>query len=215
MVVDTINHKNFKIDIVIDDSPESPREWENIGKIATFRKDYGFSDTYGEDVLEELLSDVGVNLDTDYFERLDEDDAKNFIEKKIEENYIILDLYKYEHGCFLLNTDGFSCRWDSCQIGYVYVSKEEAKEKFLWKKISKKRVSQIEEHLKSEVSVLSNYVNGEVYGYSVAQDDEIIASCFGFYGSDHEESGLLENAKDEIDFYIAEKKKKRKKEPLS
>lgn len=52
---------------------------------------------------------------------------------------------------------------------------------------------------------------GDVYGYAVeTEDGEKIGSilgCWGFYGPDHAKSGLLENARAEIDAYLADQAK--------
>jgi len=42
----------------------------------------------------------------------------------IEEKHVILPLYLYDHGGITMNTGGFSCRWDSGQVGWIYASKE-------------------------------------------------------------------------------------------
>lgn len=48
---------------------------------------------------------------------------------------------------------------------------------------------------------------GDVYGYRVETEDgkevDSISGCWGFYGPDHAKSGLLENARAEIDAYLA------------
>ena len=45
---------------------------------------------------------------------------------------------------------------------------------------------------------------GDVYGYTIPAIDD---SCWGFYGYDHDESGLMENARDAIDYHIDSERK--------
>lgn len=53
---------------------------------------------------------------------------------------------------------------------------------------------------------------GDVYGYAVAEpgeDGEVLDSCWGYYGSDHAESGLEESALDAAEWIIGEAAKRR------
>ena len=43
----------------------------------------------------------------------------------IEENYVILPLYLYDHGGITMRTSSFSDPWDSGQVGWIYASKQE------------------------------------------------------------------------------------------
>jgi hypothetical protein len=84
-----------------------------------------------------------------------------------------------------------------------------------------------EKDCKGAIELYSAWAWGDVYGVSeiiapgpVDEDgdetdgEEIEdASCWGFYGSDHEKSGLLEHARDSIDYHI--KKQAEEAETLS
>jgi hypothetical protein len=69
--------------------------------------------------------------------------------------------------------------------------------------ITKKRKAFIENILKSEVEVYSEYIEGNVYGYVIDDPvtNEHIDSCWGFIG-DHDKSGLMEYATNAIDCEI-------------
>lgn len=47
---------------------------------------------------------------------------------------------------------------------------------------------------------IQTVVVSSVYGYQI---DELEDSCYGFYGYDHEKSGLLDEAKSVIDHHIS------------
>lgn len=47
-----------------------------------------------------------------------------------------------------------------------------------------------------------NYLTGSIYSFTIKFKGETINSCGGFFGSDHEESGLLYEAKSFIDYMI-------------
>lgn len=59
------------------------------------------------------------------------------------------------------------------------------------------------EQLRYAAELYAAWAFGDVYYYTVEDEDGgTIDSCGGFYGSDHEDSGLLESARDAIDAEI-------------
>ena len=46
--------------------------------------------------------------------------------KVISQKYLMLPLYLYDHSGITMNTTGFSCPWDSGQVGWIYAFKEDA-----------------------------------------------------------------------------------------
>jgi len=189
-------YKDHEIKIVIDDSPANPRtNWDNLGTMVCFRnynlgdKDHG----YDKDELLELVA---------------------------RKDVIALPVYMYEHGGIVLQTTPFSCR-DSGQVGFIYIIKKRAIEEMAdrigntnklksWKYITKKRLERIKDVLRSEVETYSQYINGDVYGYIVANDDDDhIDSCWGFYGYDFENNGLMEYARNVIDCLDSVREKER------
>ena len=114
------------------------------------------------------------------------------IVSKVDKHYIILPLYLYDHSGITMNTTGFSCQWDSGQVGYIYVSIADVKKEYNWKLLTKKRREQIEQYLKNEVSTYDDYLTGNVYGYIIKdKDGEDVDSYWGFYG-DYEKWALPE-----------------------
>lgn len=65
-----------------------------------------------------------------------------------------------------------------------------------------------EDEIQSYADLYAAWAYGDVYSYITEdQAGEEIDSCGGFYGSDHEKSGLVESATSEINYYIAYKQK--------
>lgn len=61
--------------------------------------------------------------------------------------------------------------------------------------------------LESAADLYGWYAFGDVYGYSIETDDGgQVGSVWGFYGPDHDKSGLLENARADIDAYISQQR---------
>lgn len=122
---------------------------------------------------------------------------------------IILPLWLYDHSGLSIaagNGNPFHCPWDSGQVGYVYVTKENARSEYGWERISKKRREFLVKIILGEVRTYRQYLTGQVYGF-VAKDEngKVIDSCMGFYGyGDWAGNGLLEEAEMQIDCYLRE-----------
>jgi hypothetical protein len=112
---------------------------------------------------------------------------------KEENPAVILPLYMYDHSGISISTKPFSCRWDSGQIGFVLVSKKQALEEYGGVRVSSKKKVKIESIIEAEVQTYTQYVEGEVYGFQIVdEDDEVIDSCYGFYGTDFATNGMLD-----------------------
>jgi hypothetical protein len=125
----------------------------------------------------------------------------------------------YESGYDNLNVNELGT-----QVGFVFITNHDWKEMYGEEKESsewrntyhpgktKKEIA--ESILKSSVETFSQYLSNETYGFKITGkvlDDE---SRWGYYGNDHEESGLIQDAKGEIDYhlnYLKVKKLKRLK----
>jgi len=93
-------------------------------------------------------------------------------------------VFMHDHGNVAFSVNSFECRWDSGQVGFIVSDEGEAQDAYV--------------NVTQELRVLAHYINGEVYGVRVFEDTEEIDSCYGYYGYDHETSGL----KDELDSYL-------------
>jgi len=93
-----------------------------------------------------------------------------------------LPIYMIDHSGLSVNTTGFGCPWDSGQIGWIFITCREARQIYQWEKISAKRRRFLEEIMRSTVKLLDDYLQGNVYGYQIERDGEIVDSCWGFYG---------------------------------
>jgi hypothetical protein len=179
-------YKGYQIDINQDIDPENPREaWDNLGTMVCFHGRYNLGDK--------------TDLRSSQFTGWDE------LETHLRENLdavVILPLYLYDHGGITMNTTGFSCRWDSGQVGFIYVTREKLRKEYDWKRVSPQRRERVAELLRGEVQTYDQYLTGDIYGYSITKDGEDIDSCYGFYGSDYCE----EAAKEYIEYLLTNPK---------
>lgn len=182
----------MKLIISQDTSAESPREWDNLGTIAYKHSRYSLGEEEIDDPIEWLEDILGLNRKGEYTnQRLEH------LESLFYKRFIALPIYIYEHSNVALKTSPFGCRWDSGKVGYIYVSKENVLKEFKGnKRVSKKLRERVEGILEGEIETLSQYSNGEVYRFEIVDDEEnVVDSCGGFYGSDFLENGMI----DEID----------------
>lgn len=92
-------------------------------------------------------------------------------------------LYLYDHSGITMNTTGFSCPWDSGQVGWIYASKEDALKEFGGKSFTASTRQKAETLLRGEVEEYDSYLRGECYGYELYKSGELEDSCWGFIGS--------------------------------
>ena len=177
---------NKKLMIIQDESPESPREWSNMGTMACFHRRYS-------------LGDNNVPFSSSEFGSWAE--MENYIWKQLDAA-VVLPIYMYDHGGITISTEPFSCPWDSGQIGFIYVTKDQLRKEYSVKRLSQKIIQRAEKILYSEVQTYDQYLTGDVYGYKLIEcstcdkdhvHEEVIDSCWGFYGSDYKTNGMLDH----------------------
>jgi hypothetical protein len=194
--VETKQIENYLIEIFPDTDPESPRNWCNLGTMVCFHNRYNLGDEHDYD-------------HNDY-------EGWGEMERAIRRNEdvaVILPLFLYDHSGITMNTTGFSCGWDSGQVGFIYVSKAKVREEYSVKRITKAVRERMEKYLEGEVETYDQYLTGDVYGYKISQVDtcdkdcehsEEVDSCWGFYGMEY----AMEEAESMVKWHIENDKKK-------
>jgi hypothetical protein len=137
-----------EIKIIRDIDPESPREWDNIGTMVCFHNKYNLGDKDGYVLLKEAVCE-NINYKEWWHDEysnpdaLDPEEETNWIDLAEKLEMIVLPLYLYEHSGVTINTTGFSCPWDSGQVGIIFVTREKVREEFSKKRISWKLYKQV------------------------------------------------------------------------
>jgi len=206
MVAAQEDYKGYNIAIEYDDIAVDPREeWDNMATMVCGHNRYRLGDKKMPREAESVWHDflIYVGRENELYDEEHELIALSKIEKFIDKNIIYLPLYLYDHSGITMNTTGFSCGWDSGQVGYIYVHKKKALEWMCWKNMSKSRKEKIYEYLEGEVETYDNFLRGEVYFYSVEKDGETLDSCGGYYGDDGFNQALAE-AKAHVEFDLRE-----------
>jgi len=173
--VEQETYRGHTIRIIQDESPESPREWDNLGKMLCFHNRYDLGDEH----------------------KLSADEIKEFAADK---EIISLSLYLYDHSGITMNTTGFSCPWDSGMVGYITVCKDTVRKEYGVRNVTKAVLDKVLTVLRGEVETYDKYLTGQVYGFTIEDaDHEHVDSCWGFYD---EPSEMIAECKLTVDAHI-------------
>lgn len=172
------DYKGFKIKIFYDNDGPNPRtEYEHQGTISYWHRRYDIGDDREG---EKLLS----HLDEEAHLRPTKEDMGR-------SGLVFLPVYMYDHSGISINTTGFSCRWDSGQLGWI------------WAKYNPDEYDSresLQKVLQSEIEEYDLYLRGEVYGYEITDEDgEFVDSCWGFIGEC--DGYVLEEAREQCDWH--------------
>lgn len=161
---------NYIVVVTHDSDPQSPADWDNFGTLKHWHNRYSFGDgKITRDEAEDLKADT-----------------------------VWLPVYMYDHSGCTINTTGFSCGWDSGQVGIIYADKDQIKAAGL----NPDDEEAAKKILRGTVETWDTFMRGEIYGYAVyklatSHEDcpedledadvdesyaELVDSCYGFYG---------------------------------
>jgi len=187
--IESIKFRGYKIKIYQDDnSSESPDDW---GDDSLFLVGYHRDFTVDRSTKTSGGIPPGLAQDITRGGKY-EDGIENYEAARYCKEYHIFGLEAYIHSgvSLALSQEGsfVDREWDVSQLGLVFVSKKE------WKTREKAR-----EAARGLIKTWNMYLSGEVYGYLIENTfGEESGGCWGFYGSDYKASGLIDNARGEI-----------------
>lgn len=178
--IEQVEYRGYIIEIFPDNSPENPREWDNLGTMICKHRRYSLGDVQAEN--------TGAYSSWDeYFEYE--------IEKKIRYKIISYPLYLLDHSGLRMNIEGFNdCDphgWDWGQVGFIYCTYEDMRNWFGVKKITKKHVLKAKEILRNEVYIYDCFLINDVAGFQIFDVNEcMIESTYGYYPESTEHVSL-------------------------
>ena len=152
----------YIVKVVQDEDPINPREeWGNLCTMICFHRRYNLGDKHNH--TPETIADMLERNKKTIFYR---------------------PLYLYDHSGITISTAPFSCRWDSGQVGWIYVERDKFLKEFGFKKMTKKAKERLEELFVGETKVYDDYLTGNVYGFVVEEPESetCVDSCWGFFG---------------------------------
>lgn len=192
-VIETEEYKGYHIDIIQDLNAESPRrDMDNMGLLYAVdqyrsykevKAYYPFHDDY-------IYEDPETDEPTDV-EVLD-DDIVDILVLTFDGNTIV---------AYDVDDDVPSRNF----FGYLFATRKRV---FEWLgfpmegELKKEEKDKVRKVLEEEIELYNTWGSGDVYGYVVRETED---SVWGFYGSDFEKSGLLEDARGSIDYDLSRK----------
>lgn len=176
MLMEKWTKGNRVLEIHTDELPaQSPRkDFDNLGVMYCWHRDLDLGDAQPQETMREFYQTV-----------LAPDKGH------------VLAMYLYDRSGLCLSAAPFGCKWDSGQLGFIHMPKAAQEKEGMTDE-------QALACLHAEVQMYHRYIVGEVFGYNIYTPGTCSEcghttkkeenSCWGFYGSDHKESGLLESA---------------------
>jgi len=179
-----IESKNWILKIEQEDSAQNPRSTDytdcNVAEMVCFHRNYNLGDN-----------------DHSYrqadYNSWDEMEAAIIKNEKVA---LIKPLYLYEHSGITIATTPFECRWDSGQVGFVFITKKTVLAELTTgsKYFTKKLMQKVIDAINSEVETYDQYLTGEVYWFNTENKETGEQdSCSGFYGSNIWKSGMSDH----------------------
>jgi hypothetical protein len=156
-VIESFKNNGCQIELVHDLDPLNPyQEFDTVSKIYHWHPRY----------------DLGNNIS-----RMDEGEMMEYLTDSGKTVLAIMPVYMYDHSGITISTKPFSCRWDSGQVGWVVITKDNADKMG----IVDRSLPELEKVIEAEIDRYDHYLTGQVYGYRVNYDGELVDSCYGFY----------------------------------
>ena len=210
---ETLEHADCKIRIEYDEDPLNPREeFDHAGAMVCFHDRYNLGDKHGLINLQCMIRNSKYYRESweDYSnDRMLDLDSPADLQTAMDHcHFIVLPLYLYDHSGITMQTGPFACLWDSGQVGFIYIPRENAIKEWGKKICTKKVLDLAEKYLMGEVNEYDQYLTGQVFGFIVEhQESGEEESCWGFFGADY----CIEEAKS-IAEYLEEKHQKNLKQ---
>ena len=178
-----------------DESSESPREWGNLGYFITIDRNYNSPDDNNDFM--EIIKETGdeANSQAEHMKMI-----KKEIRSRLDEEVLaIYPVVKYEHGGVVYKL-GTIHGFDYSNNGFYIVTDKTVKEYGTdnTNKNTAKQAKVFERIIKGELDIYNHYINGEVYGFTLYDEQgEVSDSCWGFYDIEDIREHLPKEWKDE------------------
>jgi len=203
---ETIEKEGFVGKIYQDDCDcDTPRDWDNLGKMICWHSRYTLGDI-------KLLENYSYSKDCKLKDLTENCNGWDEVEEVLKKEFgavVILPLFLYDHSGLSMRTysHGQHAGWDGGYVGFIYATKADILKEYSVKRITKAIKTKVENILVQEVKTYSQYLEGDVYSFTVEELDvdgegEVLESRGGFCG--------MESAKEEvnsqIDYLVKERK---------
>lgn len=166
----------YTVELHYDDDPMSPRDWDNLGTIVTWHRNYELGDE-------------------NFSGRYDQPDPTEYLAENVPAGSVVLPVYLLDHSGLSVSCGSFGDPWDSGQLGFIYVTPDKIRTEYGVKRISAALRERVAGYLKGEIQTLDATLTGQVYGYVVTNENGAhVDSCWGFYDEEEAMSEGLASA---------------------
>lgn len=163
-------YENYKLTIYQDPDSESPFEWSDFSLVA-FHSRYNLSEGLGKQFKT----------------------PESFDEWTEDHPVVLLPVYMLDHSGlrfkttpFTMGQAGWYAVFDSGQLGYIFITREQLKKQRGWLRLTEKRRTLLRDQMIATIRSLDQYYRGDVYFYTITNEfGDIVDSCGGIYGLDH------------------------------
>lgn len=171
----------YTVEIITDQDPESPREWDNLGTMICGHRNY----TLGDEQITESDFDGWEDLEKSLYR--DRGAA------------LVLPLNLYDHSGITMSI-GSGSGWDNGVVGFIYTTRDAIRHEYGVKRITRKILEQAERVLRGEVETYDTYLRGDVYGVIITDAaGREIENCWGFYGDAGAQQAIIDAIPDALD----------------
>lgn len=205
----------YTLKVETDYHADSPREWTNLCTMICWHNRYDLGDKHNFsdplDFMTDLYREV---MDESWFKKHKSDDWSDILQALQESDLIhIKAIHMYDHSGITVSTSNaypYNDRWDSCTVGFIYVTKKKLFEECIgiaeedWKE-------RADQYIEDEIKTYDQYLRGDVYGFTLTkkvvkqekcphcgevireyEEEEYDDSSWGFYGDCLEDNGILD-----------------------
>ena len=195
----------MKIELIRDNDPENPRDFDNQCRMICWHNRHTLGDdhlydrnNYKWQIAFEHNSDLdryvyrceselylkyydyarnkGFSKCHEYASSMIHPRLNRLVEEEFDKHYVALTLYLYDHSGLSIKARPFGCNWDSGPVGHIICPIEH---------------DNAEEIMLAEIKTYDQYLQGDVWGYRITRDSKEEDSCWGFFGSNPKENGML------------------------
>lgn len=189
--------KEPRLKITYDASPQSPREWDNLGYFITCENSLDSPDNH-EDMISMIqnLADQSSNQN-EHMEMIKREFPSNFKETVIA----IYPIVKCKHGGISYSLE-MKKGFDFSNCGFYIVTDKTAKKSNCSEDLIKSK--KFESFIKNEIELYNQYITGEVYRFELYDKDGVeIESCGDIYDIEGFKENLpKEWAKENMEDYL-------------
>lgn len=171
-MIESFKVNQLTVEIHQDSDPMNPREWDNVGKMVCWHRNYLLGDEQPKCSPSEYLFQLMCEREFDKHRKYLPDEevvGEENIRKYVEKHFYILPLYLYDHSGITMSTSRFSCPWDSGQVGFICAPRD------------CDEYPDMEKGLIAEVETYDRYLRGDFYVYDIKDEHgNVLDSCGGF-----------------------------------